>query len=98
MTDTAKSLISYCRENSRVCPVPLQWDALWKLLPNRMRVGNGWEPALPLILTAWYDTPALIKMLRLEEHIKWADQQKALNEISTFLRNLPEDQWFHLGE
>ncbi len=98
MTDTAESLIGYSRDNSRVCPMPMQWDALWELLPNRQRVGNGWEPALPLILAAWYDTPALIKMLRLEEHIRWADKQKALNGISTFLRSLPEDQWLHLGE
>ena len=98
MVDTAESLISYCRENSRVCPMPMQWDALWNLLPNRKRVGSGWEPALPLILAAWHDTPALSKILRLEEHIRWADEQKALDEISTFLRNLPEDQWIHLDE
>lgn len=58
MTDTADSLISYSREKSRVCPMPMQWDALWNLLPNRKRVGSGWEPALPLILAAWHDTPA----------------------------------------
>lgn len=92
MADTAESLISYCRENSRVCPMPMQWDALWNLLPNRKRVGSGWEPALPLILAALHDTPALIKMLRLDEHIRWADQQITLDKISTFLRNLPEDQ------
>ena len=98
MTDTVDSLINYSRENSRVCPMPMQWDALWKLLPNRKRVGSGWEPALPLILAAWHDTPALTKILRLEEHIKWADKENALSVISTFLRNLPEDQWFHLNE
>ena len=98
MTDTADSLITYCREKSRVCPMPMQWDAMWKLLPNRKRVGSGWEPALPLILAAWHDTPALTKILRLEEHIKWADKENALSVISTFLRNLPEDQWFHLNE
>lgn len=98
MTDTADSLITYCREKSRVCPMPMQWDAMWKLLPNRKRVGSGWEPALPLILAAWHDTPALTKILRLEEHIKWADKENALSVISKFLRNLPEDQWFHLNE
>ena len=45
-------LIAYCRENSRVCPMPQRWNALWELLPNRKRVGGGWEPPLPLILAA----------------------------------------------
>ena len=59
---------------------------------------TGWEPALPLILAAWHDTAALSKILRLDEHIRWADEQNALDEISTFLRNLPEDHWLHLDE
>jgi len=52
VNESAESLIAYCRENSRVCPVPQRWNALWELLPDRKRVGGGWEPALPLILAA----------------------------------------------
>ena len=40
----------------RICLRPDPWNKLWELLPDRKRVGNGWEPALPLILAAWYET------------------------------------------
>lgn len=47
MNDTPDTLIAYCRENNRVCPMPQRWNALWELLPDRARVGGGWEPPLP---------------------------------------------------
>ena len=98
MSDSAESLIAYCRDNSRVCPMPQHWNALWKLLPNRKRVGGGWEPPLPLILAAWYDTPALWKMLLLTEHIEWAGKHGALETVAAFLRDLREEDWLHLED
>jgi len=53
---------------------------------------------LPLILAAWYEAPALQKQLRLFEHLEWAEKNGQFEEISIFLMNLKEDQWFHLGE
>jgi len=96
VSESAKSLIAYCRENARVCPMPQRWSALWELLPDRTRVGAGWQPPLPLILGAWDDTPG--KLLRLAEHIEWADQHGGLEMVARFLRALPEDEWFHLGD
>ena len=81
-----------------MCPQPTRWQALWELLPNRRRVGAGWEPSLPLILGAWHETPVLLKMLRLAEHIEWAEKNNALEEVATFLRGLGEDDWHHVGE
>jgi hypothetical protein len=52
---------------------------------------------LPLILAAWYE-PDLSKMLRLEEHLKWASNNNALNNVDQFLRKLPESEWFHFGD
>ena len=98
MSDTTESLIAYCRENSRVCPMPQRWNALWELLPNRKRVGGGWEPALPLILAAWDHTPTMLKTLRLVEHIEWAAEHGALESVATFLRGLREEEWFHVGD
>ena len=98
MNDTVDSLIAYCRVNERVCPKPTLWNQLWELLPNRKRVGLAWEPPLPLILAAWYETPAMVKMDRLEEHIKWAGKQDSIERIATFLRGLKEEDWHHLGE
>lgn len=65
---------------------------------DRATKGGGWEPAVPLILGAWHETSALLKMLRLKEHIDWADQHGVLDEVDKFLRSLPESEWAHLGE
>src|SRR5439155_12746981 len=46
---------------------------LWKGTVRRRAV-DAWEPALPLILAAWHDTPAMLKMVRLAEHIQWAEK------------------------
>jgi len=73
-------------------------NALWELLPDRKRVGGGWEPALPLILAAWHDTSYLMKILRLAEHIEWAAEHGALETVAVFLRDLREEDWFHLGD
>ena len=98
MSDTVNDLIAYCRENNRVCPQPQQWHALWEMLPSRVRRGAAWEPAPPLILAAWHDTPAMLKMLRLAEHIQWAAKHNSLETVSKFLRTLSEGQWHHVGE
>ena len=98
MNDSVETLIAYCREDGRVCPQPIRWIELWEMLPNRTRVGHDWEPALPLVLAAWDTTTALSKMFRLEEHIRWADRNRALKDIAAFLRGLKEEDWHHIGE
>ena len=98
VSSTAQELIAYCRQSRRVCPQPLRWQELWELLPARERVGNGWQPASPLILATWWDTSDLEKMARLAEHLKWAQQNGALASASTYLRNLKEKEWHHLGD
>ncbi len=93
--ETLEQLLRYVEINNRVCPIPQRWAELWEMLPGRQRVGQGWEPALPLILAAWWDTPILPKMLRLREHIEWADSHGVLQRVDRFLRSLPEDHWAH---
>jgi hypothetical protein len=68
------------------------------MLPNRRRAGGGWAPALPLILMAWHDTPALPKMQRLKEHIDWAEEHGVLDKVDKFLRSLSESVWAHVGD
>ena len=93
-----KDLLNYVRDNRRVCPVPQRWNELWEMLPDRKRVGNGWEPPLPLILAAWWDTPAMLKMLRLEEHIRYTDAHGVLPGVDRYLRGLQEEEWAQLGD
>lgn len=95
---SVSQVLSLATRDGRVCPQPQEWNRLYELLPNRGRVGYGWEPALPLILAAWYDTPAILKMARLREHIEWAEEQGALSQVHAFLLSLPEEKWHHLGE
>lgn len=95
---TLEEVLAEVRKNNRVCPQPQKWRQLYDMLPDKQRKGAGWEPPLPLILAAWWDTPALLKMLRLREHVEWAVAHDCLQEVYVFLRGLPEDQWHHTGE
>ena len=35
--DPIGSLIEFCRQDGRVCPMPTPWDHLWNMLPERRR-------------------------------------------------------------
>jgi hypothetical protein len=61
-------------------------------------IGAGWQPPPPLILATWHDTPAILKMLRLAEHIEWAAKHDSLEAIGKFLRELREQDWYHIGD
>lgn len=98
MQITKENLLEYVRVNNRICPSPTAWSKLYGLLKNTKRKGGGWEPAAPLILAAWWETTGLQKMLRLIEHIEWAESNGQLDEISKYLFELKEEQWHHLGE
>lgn len=95
MSETSQSLIAYCRGEHRVCPLQPSWNALFEMLPNRKRTALGWEPPLPLTLDAWDHTPAVLKTLRLAEHIEWAAAHGALDTASKFLRALPPHAWLY---
>lgn len=95
---TIDELLKEIQKNDRVCPQPEKWNELYQLLPNKKRKGNGWEPSVPLILAAWWDTPAMSKMLRLREHIEWASKEGCLDEIYNFLSELKEEDWHHIGD
>jgi len=95
---TLNEAITEATKNGRVCPMPRQWKKLYDLLPNRRRKGGSWEPALPLILAAWHTTPAILKVLRLREHLEWAKSHEVLEEVFDFMVSLSENQWYHYGE
>ena len=90
------SLPAYVQAERRICPQPLQWKALWEMLPGKQRDGGGWKPALPLILGAWWYTSDAEKRLRLREHIEYAAQHGVLAAVDSFLRGLAQEQWHTL--
>lgn len=82
-------------KNGRICPQPQRWKELWEMLPNKQRKGGGWEPPLPLILAAWWDTSVFQKQMRLREHADWAANHDCLGAVYDFLRSLSEADWYH---
>lgn len=97
MIDMQQVLVEV-KKNGRVCPNPKAWQKIYEMLPNKIRKGSVWEPSLPLILSAWSDSPAMLKMLRLQEHIEWAAANGCLELVHDFLKSLPEDEWHHVDE
>ena len=97
MEEQLSALLEYVRSDGRICPMPDYWNQLWEMLPDKKRLGSGWEPPLPLILAAWWDAPALSKILRLQEHICYAAEHGVLDDVDKFLRALSNDQWFRLN-
>ena len=79
--------------DGRVCPMPMPWDHVWKMLPDRRRAGTGWEPGLPLILAAWDTTPPLAKRQRFHEHLEWADARGVITEVADYLEGLQDSDW-----
>lgn len=94
MSPKAKRLIEYCQQDYRISPKPDAWSDLWNMLPNKVDSPDGWQPDPPVILAAWSVAPGLMKLLRLEAHIKWADEHGAIDKVDEFLRSLPENKWF----
>ena len=95
--ETFETLWAFCISNNRA--IPRDWNKLWQMLSNKKQKSNGgWEPSLPLILAAWYETSPLEKHLRFREHIQWAEKNNQLEEIAEYLKSLTEADWYHFGE
>ncbi len=97
--ETMENLWEFCTDNNRLVPMPEQWSELFNMLKNtRQKPSGGWEPPLPLILAAWHHSTPMEKQLRFKDHLEWAEKHDQLEDVSTFLLSLPEDQWCHFGE
>jgi len=92
---TVEEVMAYASQNERICPMPGVWQKIYEMLPEKKRVGAGWEPALPLILAAWYEASPDSKARRFQEHLEWAASHGALEHVHQFLCGLEEDEWFH---
>lgn len=82
------------RKNNRVCPLPARWQELYQMLPER----KNNQPTPPLIGPSWKATPSISKRMCLREHLEWAETKGNLPEVMAFLRQLPEEEWHHMGD
>jgi len=97
--ETFETLWQYCTSNNRMCPMPIKWNELFKILKDiKQNSDGGWTLSLPLILNAWGNTTPLEKHLRFKEHIQWASDNDQLEEVGNYLRALLESDWAHYGE
>jgi hypothetical protein len=85
-------MVEACRDR-RVCPQPMLWNRLWELLPDRRRVGEGWEPPLPLILAAWWEPSDNEKRSRFHSHLRWASEYGAIKPVANLISNMNPDDW-----
>jgi hypothetical protein len=90
---TPEEIIAENAKYRRVCPQPTLWNDLWNLLPDRRRVGAGWEPALPLILAAWHHSSDSEKRDRFLLHLKWAESHEAMEAVTSFLDAMTPGDW-----
>lgn len=82
------------RRNNRVCPNPARWQQLYEMLPNRTAA----RPTPPLVGASWQATPSLSKRMCLREHLAWAETHASLPQVLDFLKQLPEEEWHHMGD
>ena len=93
-----EALLLYVTKDNRVCPKPLVWNELCRMLPNKERQVSGWNPPLPLILNAYYETTDDEKISRLECHIHYAYEHSIIQKVDCFLRQLDKRDWIYRGE
>lgn len=82
------------RKNNRVCPIPARWQELYQMLPDRKHN----QPTPPLVGPSWRATPSLSKRMCLREHLEWAEAKGSLDPVLAFLKELPENEWHHMGD
>lgn len=88
-------LLQFVREESRVCPMPIPWNTLWKMLPGCPEYAGQSEPHAPLILAGWMYSTDADKANRLAYHVRWAHEHGALAAVNSYLRSLSVDSWHH---
>ena len=93
---TPAQLMERFREQRRVCPQPIYWDRMFKMLPDRV-TSPVRSPKNPLILGGWHPSSDEDKRERLLEHLEWASSHNALPQVQTYLDSLKPEQWLIEG-
>lgn len=90
-------ILEYASSSDRICPKPVSWSRLYAMLlagtadRSRSRI----PPPPPIHGTEWAITSSAMKKLWLRDHLEWARRACMLELASSFLREMPESEWFH---
>ena len=97
---TVETVMALARRNNRVCPRPLQWQALCAQLATLRGDSQPGRAAAGLLAsaTAWHATPPLSKRVLLRQQVEWAAAQGVLEPVQRFLASLQEDEWQHMED
>lgn len=95
MDELTLQAIELCTANQRVCPEPIAWNDLYKLLARHVNRPGAGRPPPPLILAAWWEADDAFKAERVKEQLEWAAAHGAIEAVLAMLRSLSEDQWHH---
>lgn len=94
---TLDEVLTEARRRNRVCPRPIWWEELYARLPEWATQGAT-LPRPPLSGDSWDRTPALAKRMSFRDHVEWCDQERCLPQLLDFLKALPEEAWYRMGE
>jgi hypothetical protein len=92
---TLDDAVQEARRNNRVCPRPAPWQRIYDTMPDD---GRGKRAAPPLTGAAWAGTPSLSKRMSFRDHLEWADRNGALERVVALMKELPENDWHHMGD
>lgn len=91
---TIDDLMTIATQDGRICPQPNRWHQLYEMLPEKIQRGHGWEPALPLILGAWWHADEVAKRALFHEHLRWAYAHGVGAPAAQFLNGLSASDWY----
>lgn len=95
--DALSYILEFASSCDRVCPKPVSWSRLYAMLlagtadRSRARI----PPPPPIHGTEWAITSSAMKKSWLRDHLEWAGRSCMLELASSFLRGMPESEWFH---
>ena len=92
---TLDGAMQEARRSNRVCPKPAQWQRIYDAMPAD---ASGKRASPPLTGAAWTGTPSLSKRMSFRDHIEWAAAHGALERVVALMKELPEDDWHHMGD
>ena len=99
LSEKARALLEYCLLNDRVCPKRDYWNYLWVINAKAKTFDSILNQCkLPLLDKKSKDSEKIQRSVRLRKYIEYADKNKLIDEMDSFIRSIPEEKWHHFYE